>query len=253
MTNNIWTSSSAKAVRRVFKARKLAGIARYRAAMRVGVGAAIEHQAVLASMKLNTIIDVGANKGQFSLVARQLHPDARIVAFEPLSDAAATFQKVFAGDPKVALHRCALGQADGESVINVSHSADSSSLLPISDLQSELFPGTHKNNEERINVRRGESEVPRDIVSPVLLKMDVQGYELEVLKGLESRLQTVDHIYAELSFVELYVGQQLAGDVIAWLSERSFGVVGVYNLSTGPSGMAIQADVLFSRRKTPAM
>jgi hypothetical protein len=61
-----------------------------------------------------------------------------------------------------------------------------------------------------------------DIISPALLKIDVQGYEKQVLQGCEPPLQNFDWIFVELSFVELYKGQALAPSILAWLAERGF-------------------------------
>jgi FkbM family methyltransferase len=114
----------------------------FRHGLRMGVGAAIENRDVIAPMRLETIVDVGGNVGQFSLLSRALHPNARIYAFEPLPDAAARYRRVFANDWNVTLFEAAISTEAGTATMHVSASADSSSLLPISARQSELFPGT---------------------------------------------------------------------------------------------------------------
>jgi len=73
-----------------------------------------------------------------------LHPNARIYAFEPLPDAAARYRRVFANDSNVTLFEAAISTEAGTATMHVSASADSSSLLPISARQSELFPGTEE-------------------------------------------------------------------------------------------------------------
>ena len=83
--------------------------------------------------------------------------------------------------------------------------------------------------------------------SPALLKLDVQGFEMDALRGCESLLHKFDLIYCECSFIELYTGQKLASDVIAWLAERDFPIKGIYNMSYDSDGVAIQADFLFQR------
>jgi len=87
-----------------------------------------------------------------------------------------------------------------------------------------------------------------EIVSPALLKLDVQGYELSALRGCEDLLQAFAWVYVERSFMELYKGQALADDVIAWLRERGYNLSGVYNMAYDRNGRAVQADFLFSRR-----
>src|SRR5690606_18103140 len=82
-----------------------------------------------------------------------------------------------------------------------------------------------------------------------LLKLDVQGFELEALAGCEEILERFDWVYAECSFVELYVGQGLVDEVIAWIRERDFVIRGIYNVVKDSAGWAIQADCLFQRRQ----
>jgi FkbM family methyltransferase len=78
-----------------------------------------------------TVVDIGANRGQFALAARHCFADARIVSFEPLSGPAALWRAVFAGDARAALVEAAVGPEAGEAEIHVSARDDSSSLLPI--------------------------------------------------------------------------------------------------------------------------
>jgi hypothetical protein len=90
---------------------------------------------------------------------------------------------------------------------------------------------------------------PASIPSASLLKIDVQGFELDVLQGSEDVLQTFSYLYIECSFIELYAGQALANQIIAWLEERNFVLISVHNLYYGKNGMAIQGDFLFSKIK----
>jgi hypothetical protein len=84
-----------------------------------------------------------------------------------------------------------------------------------------------------------------EIAQPALLKIDVQGYEKEVLEGVGSLLKTFAWIYVECSFMELYAGQTLAHEVITMLAKRGFRLDGVYNLSYDRNGLAIQGDFFF--------
>lgn len=214
------------------------------------MAAAVEHIGYLRGNSFQTILDAGANKGQFALATRHCHPQAQIWAFEPLAEEAACFGAVFADDTRVILEPFALGSASGEAEIHVSARADSSSLLPIGELQDSFFPGTREAGTRTIEVRRLDEVVSADdLVGSSLLKIDVQGFELELLRGAESLLSHIDAIYVECSFVELYTGQALAADVIAFLSERGFRLEGIYNPSYDADGRAIQADFAFEKVK----
>jgi len=196
--------------------------------------------------EVQTVVDIGANRGQFALSARRAWPDARIVSFEPLPEPARKFKRVFGEDSRVTLHQVAIGDVVGEATMHVSRLDDSSSLLPITKEQRQVFPGTSEVGTVSVRVGRlAEFVRPDEILAPALLKIDVQGYELEALQGCEDMLSRFDSIYCECSFVELYAGQALAGQVVAWLADTGFDLAGIYNTHYDRAGRAIQADFLF--------
>jgi len=231
------------------KIRKLLAILKaspYRRALAKGAAAGVEHEKVLRNLQCNAVVDVGANRGQFSLVARRCYPEASIFAFEPLHAPAETFRKVFSGDGRIKLFPAAIGPVAGDMTIHVSQRDDSSSLLPISKAQDRLFPGTAEARTETISAGRLADFIGADqITATALLKLDVQGFELSVLQGCEELLSRFEWLYVECSFVELYEGQALADEVIDWLRARGFPLAGVYNMAYDANGRAIQADFLF--------
>ena len=215
---------------------------------RYGVLAGVEHYPVLRKNDLKTIIDIGGNKGQFALACRECAPDARIISFEPLKRPALIFMTLFSKDAKVILNEVAIGNKNERSFIHVSAHDDSSSLLPIGPNQIALYPGTQEKELIEINVGTLSSYLkPENIESPAMLKLDIQGFEMEALKGCESIIHKFNYIYCECSFIELYSGQKLAYEVIEWLNQRQFKFVGVFNTSYDSSGQPIQADFLFKQ------
>ena len=213
-----------------------------------GVPAGVEHRSVLGAMNCRTVVDIGANRGQFALAARRRWPTARVISFEPLEKPASMFRRVFKRDDLVVLHEVAIGPSDEFGTMHLSRQDDSSSLLAITSLQDTVFPGTDEVGTVRVRVAPLAAFLDGDsIVEPALLKIDVQGYELEVLRGCEPLLARFDRIYCECSFVELYEGQALAGAVIQWLAERGCTLTGVFNTAYDGGGRAIQADFLFER------
>lgn len=213
------------------------------------VAAASEHRCVITS-DLATIVDIGANRGQFSLAVRRWAPDAKVFAFEPLADPSARFRELFRKDSKVCFNQSAIGPTEGETAIHVSANDDSSSLLPITDTQTSLFPGTEEVCTETVEINRLNKFLSTDdIIPPSMLKIDVQGFELPALVACEDLLYCFSYIYVECSFLELYEGQTLAGDIIAWLTDRHFIFKGIYNTLYDSKGMPIQGDFLFRRNK----
>jgi FkbM family methyltransferase len=219
----------------------------YWAGLKEGVGAAVEHERFLRRHSFETVLDAGANKGQFALAVRGSQPHASIIAFEPLPAPATVFERVSpAGTAK--LFRVALGSTDETAAIHVSRRADSSSLLSIGKAQVAAFPGTEAVGTEAIAVVRLDSLASSlDLRRPVLLKIDVQGFELEVLKGARETLRRIDDVYVELSYRPLYDRQPLAHDVIDWLKQHGFVLAGVYNTALAADGSPVQSDMHFRR------
>lgn len=217
-----------------------------RAFIKFRVMAGVEHKAAL-SRPLATVVDIGANRGQFALAARAIS-GAKVVSFEPLPDVAVLFENVFSGDSMAKLHVAAIGEKSERKMIHLSARDDSSSLLEIGEAQSEYFPGTHEVGTLEVAVGTLDQFMGEDeIVRPAMLKLDVQGFELQALAGCESLIGNFDYIYCECSFVKLYKNQKLAWNVVDYLRSRGFVIAGIYNSSYDHDGNCIQADMLFKK------
>lgn len=238
-------------LQRASKLWHILGSPAYRRALPHGVAAAVEHEAVPYTADFRTVIDIGANRGQFALVAAHRFPRAALWCFEPLPSARAKLEAVLASRPHVKVLGTALAATAGEHDMHVSAHDDSSSLHAIGDRQVEEFPGTEEVSVVRVKTARlDELLTPADIAAPALLKLDVQGSELEVLRGAGELLERDDvfhTILVECSFVELYVGQSLATEVITLLASQGWHLRGAYNVTYGAHGGCLQADLLFTR------
>lgn len=216
------------------------------ALIRHRVMAGVEHKAAL-SRPLKTVVDIGANRGQFALAARAFK-NCKVISFEPLPDVAAIFRKVFTADSAVKLHIAAIGEKAGTKLMHLSARDDSSSLLEIGEGQVDVFPGTQEVGTLEVRVGTLDEFLARDeIIQPALLKLDVQGFELHALAGCKSLIDNFDYIYCECSFVELYKDQKLAGDIIDYLRNLGYSLDGVFNPLCGRDDNCIQADLLFRR------
>jgi len=217
-----------------------------RAFLRTRVAASIEHDAVLSGLGLRTVVDIGANRGQFALCIRRLYPAARIYSFEPLEKPARIWRETFAGDERAILFNEAVAAESGTAMMHVARWDVSSSLLPIANAQRENFPLSEEASRQNVRkVRLSDRIQPETIESPALLKLDVQGFELNALQGCAPLLDSFQFVYVEASFVELYVGQALATDIVAWLLQNQFKLLTVANPSSGKASRPIQADFLF--------
>ena len=119
--------------------------------------------------------------------------------------------------------------------------------MPIGDRQSELFPGTQEVATQTVEVRTLDDFADElRAGGPSLLKIDVQGAELDVLRGGQEVLQTFQWVYLEMSFVELYDGQPLADEIVDELRTRGFELTGT-GVPPISDGRPVQVDALFER------
>ena len=236
-------------VRKLSKGWRLLADRRFRSGLFKGVAATLEHRAALSNYAFGSVVDIGANRGQFTLLMAGLRPEAAILAFEPLAEPYRKLIEVTSSLPNVEAVQSAIGPLRASLPMNVSKKDDSSSLLPITELQQQIFPDTGHERTEDVRVAPlGDFIEGREMARPSLLKIDVQGYELEVLNGAREDLERFDVIYVEASFMQLYEGQPLADEVIDALHAEHFRLAGVHNPIHAPDGRAVQADFLFERR-----
>ena len=234
------------------KARKLVALLRkpgYRAALRHRVAATIEHESVPFEHDFRTVIDVGAHQGQFSLFASVRFPRAALWAIEPLPGPRARLERVLGGRRGLTVIATAASRTRGTAAFHVSRASDSSSLLEITEANTQAFPGTEEAHVIEVQTAPLDELLEEDtLVRPCLLKIDVQGGELDVLAGAGGILRHVDEALVECSFVELYRGQALADDVISHMSQCGFDLAGMHGVTRDVSGRRLQADLLFRRR-----
>ena len=236
-------------VRRFRKARKFVKLLRHRrwlSGMLRGVAAAVEHQANPIPRDLATVIDVGAHRGQFALFIREHAPSAMLHCFEPLEEPLRVLEKLFATDPQVHVYPYAAGAAAGTAAMHVSARDDASSLLSIAPAQVRQFPGTGEMGREVVSVVCLDEFLNfATVAPPVLLKLDVQGSELAILKGASRLLHITTYVLAECSFVEFYEDQPLFPEVYRFLEDRGFQFAGASCSARDRTGTWLQADVLF--------
>jgi len=235
---------------RLAKARHLAFAPKLWPVIRLGIVPAMEHADAFVGREYDTVIDVGANKGQFAAFAAWRWPKARIVCYEPLETASGQLGKVLdiAAPGRSSIRNCALGAEVGEFDMHVASREDSSSLLGLSDTQCELFD-MEETGTVKVHVARFADEHGLDDLGRALLKIDVQGAEYDVLQGAREKLPAFEAVYVEASFVELYKGQRLIGEVAALLSEVGFQETLRFSNDYN-TGEPVQADLLFERAKS---
>jgi FkbM family methyltransferase len=175
--------------------------------------------------RITTILDCGANSGQYVDDLKKARWAGKVYSFEPLSEAYAILSgKAVASDQWQAFH-CALGEENGESTIQVAGNSYSSSLLEFSTDFKELRPDASPVGSETVTIRRLDDVVKEEGFSfdgPVMLKLDVQGFELSVLRGALETLPRVSVIQCELALIPSYEGGATFVEVREFLRDQGF-------------------------------
>jgi FkbM family methyltransferase len=168
------------------------------------------------------IVDVGANEGYTVRSFLKYFKNPTIYAFEPLPECLEKLNKAYAQIPQVKIMPYALGADEREIVFNMHAQKGSSSVLEVSETGRQYHPNIDQNMQ-KINVqqRRLDQCLPPDTTID-LMKLDVQGYEMEVLKGASELLKNTRIIFSEIEFVPIYENQPLFSDIDNYLRSAGF-------------------------------
>ena len=207
----------------------------------------------LRSLPIRSVLDVGANVGQFARRAAVAFPDATLYCFEPLPDPFAEL-KTWAEDAaprRVRPFNLALGDDEGELLFHrhVTHSDSSSLLETTSECESD-FPSTREQVAERVRVRRLDT-VLAELGSPpepdLLVKLDVQGYEEHVIRGAPETLRRAAACIVEVCLDPLYRGQATFEGLHAALGAHGLRYAGNLDQSYAEDGHVVFLDAVFRR------
>jgi FkbM family methyltransferase len=204
----------------------------------------------LQALRLATVIDVGASVGDFAFTVRPLIPQAQIYSFEPLPDCYAAMLQHMRGAARFQAFNLALGDQAGELTFYRSSHAPSSSFLPMAQAHKGAFPTAADARPVTVKMERLDTVAAHiAITDPLLVKIDVQGYEGHVLAGGEQTIRRAALVIVETSFLPLYAGQPLFADVYRLLTSWGFTYAGALAQLPHPEdGRLMQEDSLFINR-----
>lgn len=206
---------------------------------------------LLKHFGIDTIIDVGANEGQY---ARQLRLDGftgRIVSFEPLSDAFEVLSDYTDKDNTWEAYMYALGHRNERATINVAANPEWSSLLSISPEFADAPAGANMVHKQEVEVRRldaifDELSLPG---SRQFLKVDAQGYEKNILEGASGCLRAIVGIQLEMSLQRAYADEVLFPEMLGLMEDLGFVLMSLDPINVNNNtGRIRQVDGLFFRR-----
>lgn len=196
-------------------------------------------------LRFNTIIDGGANKGPFTRAATETYPDAQIIAFEPLPDLAEALRRNLTDRPQVKVMESALGSREG--TIDFSG-------RPQAARSGGSGAGTmHKGEVLEVSVCRLDNALQQILLRPpILLRLDLQGFEIEALRGGVEALSKMDYVIIETSFIPRHAGEPTFLDILEYLRSAGFSFIRPLDFVRDSSGSIVHMEALFAQSFAPA-
>mgnify|MGYP006110375921 CR=1 FL=1 len=205
----------------------------------------------LESFEIKTVIDVGANIGQFAVDASELYPDAVIYSFEPLPGPYSQLLINTKSFSKFNPYNIALSDHKGTTKMYSNDFSQSSSILEMAESHKKAFPHSKNATPVKVKVQTLDAIFNGvELDTDILLKIDVQGLEKQVLDGGKETIKKVKVIIIETSYISLYKDQSLFGDIHNYLAELGFRFHGNLGQLLHPTdGSILQGDSVFINHK----
>jgi FkbM family methyltransferase len=201
----------------------------------------------MEDLRITSVIDVGANVGQFGLDIRRQGFKGLIVSYEPVKKTFGLLTQTIRQHQPWKSFQLGLGAEESERVINISgNDGLSSSLLEMRSLHLKNFPDSATVAKERISISTIDKQLEVLGLRPqeIMLKLDVQGFEAEVLKGASQTLSKIPLVYLEVSITPLYEEEISFLPILIELSKFGHEVVDVFRGIKGSNGQLLQLDIL---------
>ncbi len=207
-------------------------------------------ESVLSKINLATILDVGANTGQFALAAHAVHPKAVIHSFEPIPEVFAVLRNRFQANGNLHAYNVAASDNITVADFEVNESSASSSLLALDETHKKMYPEARKTHTIKVNVTTLDRWAEdHELKRPLLLKLDVQGNELKTLRGALTVLPHVDYVLTEINIGSMYQGQASFQEIHEVLSRFGLEFIDFFPEKRSPDTLrCLFGDALFGRR-----
>jgi FkbM family methyltransferase len=201
----------------------------------------------LSEGSILTVIDIGANVGQFGIDIRRNGFQGQIISFEPVKEIFTELSKTIKRFQPWEAFQLGLGSCNSQQTINISgNSGLSSSLLEMRSIHLNNYPESATISTQVVTITNIDDQLNALGIDPrkVLLKLDVQGFEAEVLKGAAKSLSKIPLCFLEVSIVPLYEGEITFLHILNLLSESGHEVVDIFRGLKTKNGQLLQVDIL---------
>jgi FkbM family methyltransferase len=204
-----------------------------------------------AGISPGTVIDVGANVGQFAVASTRLFENATVIPIEPNPRIVDMLRTNLPAGVRENVLMTAVGDTIGTAVFHVNRDSQVSSLLQLGSDRLGSFPRSTVVEEITVPVTTLDALfADRTLAAPILLKIDVQGFEDRVITGGATFLARVDWVLMEVSFSKLYEGERDFTSIIELMRSRGFRFVRPMNFHVSPkTNEIIEMDALFFRER----
>lgn len=205
------------------------------------------------NLGINTVIDIGANVGQFALEIRKELPSTKLYSFEPIKRCYEKLTRNMGEDENFKAFNFALSDTNGKEKINISPYTPSSSFLKMSRLHETIFPHTRGRSGEETVITKRLDDIFKTMDCPknILIKIDVQGYENKVIGGAINAIREAKALLVETSFYPLYENQPLFDEIYQLLKDIGFRYAGCSNRKKNPlDGKILFEDSIFISKKS---
>jgi FkbM family methyltransferase len=186
------------------------------------------------------VLDIGAYQGEWTLLCKRIWPGCSVLMLEAAPDRMPRLQQLAS----------ALGVVDARQAL-LGSSPRSSVAFYEQESASSVLPESAKAGQRSISLTMGtldEAVADTAFAAPDFLKLDVQGYELEVLKGGRKALQSAEVALLEVNLLEIYEGAPLLHEALCFMAAEGFRAYDVCTLYRRPLDHALwQMDMIFVR------
>jgi len=200
--------------------------------------------------KFNILIDIGASEGKFSLLFLKNNPLLTVFAFEPIPESFLKLQMNLKDFENVKFYNLALSATGGITKFYLNSHHTSSSILKMATLHKEAFPESGKEKQIEATKKRLDDIIDTNLLRSklVLIKIDVQGYESQVIDGGKQVISNADTIIVEIIFDSLYEDQKLFDLVYNQIKDLGFVYKGNLSQIYNPNdGKVLQANAIFTK------